>query len=121
MKKLWQDFITFIMTGNLIMLAVAFILGGATKSVIDSFVANIINPIIGIFIGEPKFDSVIEIGDGRIEIGLFITAVINLLVIGLVLFAIVKAYERFQKEQGPDEPSDEVKLLTEIRDSLAAR
>ncbi len=121
MKKMWQDFVKFIMTGHLIMLAVAFILGGATKAVIDSFVADIVNPIIGVIVGKPQFNNTIEIGDGVLQIGFFITAVINLVVIGLVLFMIVKAYEKFQKEQGPEEPSAEVQLLTEIRDSLASR
>ncbi len=121
MKKMWQDFVKFIMTGNLIMLAVAFILGGATKSVIDSFVADIVNPIIGIIVGKPEFNNTIEIGDGVLKIGSFITAVINLIIIGLVLFVIVKTYERFQKKAEDAGPSPEVQLLTEIRDALTNR
>ncbi len=121
MKKMWQDFTKFIMTGNLIMLAVAFILGGATKAVIDSFVADIVNPIIGVIVGKPQFNNTIEIGDGVLQIGFFITAVINLVIVGLVLFALVKAYERFEKKKEAEGPSEEVQLLTEIRDALANR
>ena len=121
MKKMWQDFTKFIMTGNLIMLAVAFILGGATKAVIDSFVADIVNPIIGVIVGKPQFNNTIEIGDGVLQIGFFITAVINLVIVGLVLFAMVKAYERFEKKKEAEGPSEEVQLLTEIRDALANR
>jgi large conductance mechanosensitive channel len=121
MKKMWQDFVKFIMTGNLIMLAIAFILGGATKAVIDSFVADIVNPIIGVIVGKPEFNNTIEIGDGVLKVGSFITSVINLVIIGLVLFMLVKAYERFQKKAEPEGPSPEVQLLTEIRDSLASR
>lgn len=121
MKKMWQDFVKFIMTGNLIMLAIAFILGGATKAVIDSFVADIVSPIIGIIVGKPEFNNTIEIGDGVLKIGSFITAVINLIIIGLVLFMIVKAYERFKKEEAPEGLSEEVQLLTEIRDALTNR
>ncbi len=121
MKKMWQDFVKFIMTGNLIMLAVAFILGGATKAVIDSFVADIVNPIIGVIVGKPQFDNTIEIGDGVLQVGFFITAVINLVIIGFVLFLLVKAYDKFQQNKEEEAPSAEVQLLTEIRDSLASR
>ncbi len=120
-KKMWQDFVKFIMTGNLIMLAVAFILGGATKAVIDSFVADIVNPIIGVIVGKPQFDNTIEIGDGVLQVGFFITAVINLVIIGFVLFLLVKAYDKFQQNKEEEAPSAEVQLLTEIRDSLASR
>jgi len=119
-EETWQDFVKFVMTGNLIMLAIAFILGGATKSVIDSFVADIVNPIIGAIVGKPQFNNTIEIGDGVIAVGSFLTAVINLLIVGAVLFAIVKAYDRF-RAKGDAEPTDEVRLLTEIRDELRAR
>ncbi len=120
-KKMWQDFVKFIMTGNLIMLAVAFILGGATKAVIDSFVADIVNPIIGVIVGKPQFNNTIEIGNGVLQIGFFITAVINLVILGFELFLLVKAYDKFQQNKEEEAPSAEVQLLTEIRDSLASR
>ncbi len=121
MKKFLNDFKAFIMTGNVLLLAVAFILGGATKAVVDSFVKNIVQPIIGAIVGKPTFANVLKIGKGRISYGAFITDVINLVIIGLVLFLIVKAYEKYQKNKPADAPSDEVVLLTEIRDALRTR
>ena len=128
MKKLLQEFKDFIMTGNVLMLAIAFILGGATKAVVDSFVKDIVQPIIGAIIGKPTFNNVLKIGKGQITYGVFITAVINLIIIGAVLFAMAKAYNSYQDkkkaeaEAAGEETADEsVVLLREIRDALAAR
>ena len=55
MKKYWKEFVAFVMTGNVLMLAVAFVMGGLTKKVIDDFVAFIVNPIIGAIVGKPEF------------------------------------------------------------------
>ncbi len=121
MKKFFEEFKAFIMTGNVLMLAVAFIMGGAIALVVKSFMDNIISPIIGAIVGHPSFDNVLKIGDGRVTYGAFITDVFNLVIVGLVLFAMVKAYDNFQKNKPAEEPSDEIKLLTEIRDSLRAR
>jgi large conductance mechanosensitive channel len=125
MKKVWKEFLEFIMTGNVLMLAVAFILGTATKDVVDSFVKNIIQPIIGAIVGRPTFDNSFKLGDGRITWGIFVTAVINLVIIGAVLFAIVKAYDAYRArriaagEEEPAEPSEEVILLRRIAEAIA--
>jgi len=120
-KKLWEEYRAFILTGNVFMLAVAFIMGAAIKSVVDSFLANIIQPIIGAIVGKPSFDNVLKIGDGRITYGQFLTDVLNLAIIGAVVFLMVKAYQNFQKTKGPDAPPPDIQLLTEIRDALKAR
>jgi large conductance mechanosensitive channel len=125
-KKVWQEFLAFIMTGNVLMLAVAFILGGATKAVVDSFVANIVQPIIGAIVGKPTFDNTFKIGDGVISYGAFITAVINLVIIGAVLFLIVKAYDTYRERRKasgdePESPTEEIVLLRRIADALDAR
>jgi len=125
MKKVWKDFLAFIMTGNVLMLAVAFILGGATKAVIDSFVANIVQPIIGAIVGKRKFTNSFTIGKGVITWGQFLTDVINLLIIGAVLFLMVKGYDAYHArkvaagEEPPEEPSEEVILLRRIADAIA--
>ena len=124
LKKLLNEFKAFIMTGNVLMLAVAFILGGATKAVIDGFVTFIINPVIAAIVGKPTFDDlVLGIGDAKIKYGSFITTLVNLVIVGAVLFMMVKAFETFKKkaDETPEPPAEEVVLLREIRDALAAR
>ena len=128
MKNLWKEFVAFIMTGNVLMLAVAFVMGGLTKKVIDDFVAFIINPIIGAIAGKPSFSNTFKIGKGVIQYGSFINTVINLVITGLVLFVIVKAYDAYQdrkreagEESAADEPDEQVMLLREIRDALVIR
>ena len=68
-----------------------------------------------------SFDNVLKIGDGRITYGQFLTDVLNLAIIGAVVFLMVKAYQNFQKTKGPDAPPPDIQLLTEIRDALKAR
>lgn len=124
MKNFLKEFKDFIATGNLIELAVAFILAAAVKVVIDSFVNDIMMQIIAAIFGQPDFSRIgIDIGDARILIGNFINTVISLLIIGFVLFMIVKAYNRFKKTapEAAAEPSEEVVLLTQIRDALVRR
>ncbi len=120
-----EDFKKFLFQGNVVDLAVAVIIGLAFKTVVDSLVQDIINPIIGAIFGKPNFDSLtFKLGDGVVTYGTFITAVINFVIIGLVLFVIVKSFETLQERRGKQveaaTPSDEVVLLTEIRDSLKA-
>ena len=126
MRKLWKDFLAFVMTGNVLMLAVAFIMGGATKAVVDSFVSNIVQPVIGAIAGKPKFTNSVRIGKGVISWGQFVTDVVNLLIIGIALFAIVKGYEAYRARkvaagEDPEEPTEEVVLLRRIADAVAPR
>lgn len=73
----------------MITLAVAFIIGGAFNKIVDSLVADVITPIIGMVIGNPDFSS-IKIGES-IMIGNFINAVLSFLIVGTVLFFLIKA------------------------------
>jgi large conductance mechanosensitive channel len=123
---MWNDFVAFIFSGNLILIAVAFVLGVLTKQVIDSFVNDIVNPIIAIFVGKPSFDNTLEINDAVIKWGSFVTVLINLVITGLVLFFIVKAYEAYRarkKASGEEDeaPTEDIELLREIRDLLSAQ
>jgi large conductance mechanosensitive channel len=126
MKKTWQEFLTFIMSGNVLMLAVAFVLGGLTKQVIDAFVRDIIDPILAAVAGKPEFTNSFNIGKGIVHWGDFVTILINLVITGAVLFLIVKGYDAYRarkKAAGEEveEPSEETLLLREIRDALVAR
>jgi large conductance mechanosensitive channel len=123
MKNFLKEFKDFIATGNLIELAVAFILAAAVKVVIDSFVNDIVMQVIAAIIGKPDFSALTwGIGKAEIKIGSFLNAAISLLLIGFVLFLIVKAYNRFKKTpEAATAAPPEVVLLTEIRDALVQR
>jgi large conductance mechanosensitive channel len=119
-----EGFKKFLMRGNVVDLAVAVIIGAAFKSIIDALVVGVINPILGAVAGHPNFDDALIIGP--IRFGLVLTATVNFVMIAAVIyFVFVKpmniVMERTKKEQPappPPGPSDEVKLLTEIRDAL---
>jgi large conductance mechanosensitive channel len=119
-----KEFRDFIQRGNVIDLAVAVIIGGAFGAIINSLINDIIMPLIGIILGGVDFSSLsITVGEAVILYGNFIQAIINFLVIALVIFLVVRAYNSLQtkKEEAPEappEPSPEEVLLTEIRDLL---
>lgn len=125
MHKIWDDFKKFIMQGNLVTVAVAFILGLAFKQVIDSIVSDIINPIIGAIVGKPTFDDLtIDIGDGVLRIGAFLSVLLNFLIVGATLFVIVKAYEKLKDLRSPAEKQSdpsELDVLVEIRELLRSQ
>lgn len=123
MKNFAKEFKEFIATGNMIELAVAVILGSAVKVVIDSFTNGVMMQIVAAIFGKPNFDQLsFDLNDTPIYYGQVITTIISLIMVGLVLFLIIKAYNKMKKDEvaAPSGPS-EVDLLTEIRDSLKAR
>ncbi len=79
----------FLLRGDVLTLAVAFIIGGAFNKIVESLVGDIIMPIIGTLIGTPDFSS-IKIGE-TIMIGTFINAIVNFLIVGTVLFFLIRA------------------------------
>ena len=109
-------------------MAVGIIIGGAFKAIIDSLVADVVGPLIGLILGGKDFSAMsFGIGDAQIMYGNFINSIISFLLTALVLFFIVKAFNNFERlrkkeeeEEAPaePEPSDEAKLLVEIRDLL---
>jgi len=120
-----QEFKDFVVKGNLIALAVGFIMGLAFAALVSSFVADLIMPIIAIPFGQPDFTSMtLEINGSIIAWGSFVTNVVIFLLTALaVFFFIVKPYNAFEARQdaedGQDDPSpSEIDLLTEIRDAL---
>jgi len=121
-KSFFKEFKEFISKGNLVEVAVAFVLGLAFKAVIDAFMTGIVNPIIGLILGKPNLDDVLTftVRNSTISIGIVLTQLVSLVIVGLVLFLIVKAYNKMRGPQ-PDTGPDEVALLTEIRDELRAR
>jgi len=124
-----KEFKDFIMKGNLLEVAIGLILALAVKTVVDSLVRDIITPVVAAVGGEPNFDSLtLDIGDGVIAYGTFLNAVLSLLIVGFILFLIVKAYNRMvelarkkgETEETPEDAADVV-LLREIRDLLLAQ
>ena len=134
MKAFMKEFKEFISKGNVMSMAVGIIIGGAFTAIITAVVENLISPIIGMICGGIDFSAVaIKVGEASLGVGLVINAVINFLLTALVLFFILKAFnkmsaeaeklkkqeEEAEAEPEPDpEPSDEAKLLMEIRDLL---
>lgn len=116
-----KGFKEFIVRGNLIELAVAFIMGTAFAAVVSSFTQLILD-IIGKFGGNPDFSSVTVAG---VNIGVFLTAVVSFLILSAVVYFFVvapynAAKERFKKQEAESAVTSE-ELLTEIRDLLKAR
>ncbi len=124
MKGFIKEFKEFISRGSVIDLAVAVVIGGAFTKIVNSLVDDIIMPIIGVIIGGINFENLmITVGTAEIRYGMFIQAIVNFLLISLVIFSIIKSINQFKKkeEEKPEEPaapSEDIVLLTEIRDLL---
>ena len=128
-----KEFRDFIMTGNVIDFAVAVIMAGAVGLVVNGFVNDIVMPVVGHFAGGMDFASLkvvlseavadaegnVTTPENAIRWGSWVNTIVNLLIVGFVMFLIVKAYNKTKKpvEEAPAGPS-EVDLLTEIRDAL---
>ena len=131
--SMMSEFKDFAAKGNVLQLAVAFVMGVAFGAITKSLVADIIMPPIGLALGGVDFNAITTVlqeadadGNGLVEIrwGAFFLTVLNFIIIAFTMFLVVKAANSMEKKEeeapAPDpEPSDEVKLLTEIRDSLA--
>ena len=117
-----QEFRDFINKGNFIDVAVGFVMGVAFTAVVTTVVERLINPAVGLVFDVQDLDSLGTFGDNG-SLGAVIGAMINFVIVALVLFVVIKAYNRMRAAEAatPDEPSQEVVLLTEIRDSLARR
>ena len=90
-----KEFTAFIMKGNRVEIAVAFISAWAFAAGVASFVADIVTPIIAAIFGQPDFSGLeIDIGESSITYGKFLNAVITFLIVAFVMFLIVKAYNR---------------------------
>ncbi len=131
-----KEFKEFIMTGNVIELAVAVIMAGAIGGVVKGFVSNIVMPVVGAFTGGADFsDKKIVLSEAVVDAagkvttpenaimwGNWVNSLVNLLIVGLVMFMIIKAYNKTKKkkEEAPAAPAGptQEELLAEIRDLL---
>ncbi|MBL0181400.1 MAG: large conductance mechanosensitive channel protein MscL [Chitinophagaceae bacterium] len=134
-----KEFKDFAMKGNLVDIAVAFVMGGAFGKVVTSFTEGIVAPLIGMIGGadlsknvfvlkkaitEVKDASGAVITEGAAEVALkwgdFVTAIINFIIVAFVMFLVIKAINSMKKkqEEAPAGPSSTDALLMEIRDAL---
>ncbi|MFV0550593.1 MAG: large conductance mechanosensitive channel protein MscL [Anaerorhabdus sp.] len=122
MKNFFNEFKEFAMRGNVVDMAVGVMIGAAFKSIIDSFINDIISPVIGLFMSDSLNALSTTIGSITINYGSFITAVMNFVIMAFILFVVIKVMNKMKKQpqqiEVVSEPSDEIKLLTEIRDAL---
>ena len=123
MKGFVEDFKAFAMKGNVIDLAIAVVIGAAFGKIISALVDNIITPIVGMLMGGVDFASLAWlVGDASLGYGAFIQASIDFIIVALVLFVIIKAVAKMDKEEPEEEkgPTQE-ELLAEIRDLMAKK
>ncbi len=143
-----KEFKDFIAKGNVMDMAVGIIIGAAFTAIVKSLVADLINPIVGIFMGGVDFtnkfivmggdgtafaslEAAREAGVGVFAYGSFIMAIINFLIIAFVVFMLVKSLNKAKDAAAKEEEAveaaaapagpNEIDLLTEIRDSLAKK
>jgi large conductance mechanosensitive channel len=136
---MWQDFKEFIMRGNVLDLAIGVIIGAAFGSIVTSLVNDIIMPPIGLLLGQVDFSEIFldisgqgyptlaaaqEAGAATINIGVFLNTLINFLIIALVVFLIVRWFNRLtqagkaeeaEEPTAEPEPSAEDLMLDELR------
>lgn len=130
MKNFIKEFKTFIAKGDAMSMAVGIIIGGAFTSIVNSLVADVITPFLGIVLGGIDFTGIsVSFGGATLMIGNFIQSVITFLLTALVIFSIMKLFNSFSRKAKEPEPAEEaakeseppaedILLLTEIRDLL---
>ena len=130
MKGFMKEFKEFISKGDVMSMAVGIIIGGAFTAIVTSVVEDIIGPLIGLVLGGLDFSTLsLGVGDAQIMFGNFIQAVINFIITALVLFLIIKSFNKMkeeadklkkkeEEEAAAEDPAEEILLLREIRDSL---
>ena len=98
MGKMLKEFKEFALKGNVVDLAIGVVIGGAFGAIVSSVVEDVITPIIGAIFGQPDFSAITL---GPIQLGNFINAVVNFLIIALCLFAVVKGINKLKKPEAP--------------------
>lgn len=126
-----KEFKAFAMRGNVVDMAVGIIIGGAFGKIVSSFVSDVIMPPIGLLLGNVDFQELVFVmkpatattAAVAIRYGMFVSTIIDFVIIALAIFMAIKGMNRMRKKEEaapaePPKPSEEVVLLTEIRDSL---
>ena len=134
-----NEFKAFAMRGNVVDLAVGVIIGGAFGKIVTSLTNDLVMPVVGLALGKVDFTNLfINLGAGDYETlqaatdagapvlryGVFLNTVLDFVLLAWIIFLMVRAMNRLRAAEPappPPGPSDEVKLLTEIRDALKSR
>jgi len=131
-----KEFRDFINRGSVVDLAVGVIIGAAFGKIVASFVGDLLMPPIGYLLGGIDFSNIAITlksavgGDPKtavvIKIGAFINTVIDFLIVAFCIFLVVKGFNHLRKKEeakpaAPPAPTEDQKLLTEIRDILKAK
>lgn len=133
-----NEFRAFIMRGNVVDLAIGIIIGAAFTAVVGSLVKDIFTPVIGLLVGGIDFSNIFitlsgphektleaakAAGAATLNVGLFLNACINFIIIGFAVFWLVKAISLLYRkvETQPAGPTKTEELLAEIRDELRAQ
>lgn len=133
-----KDFKAFLIKGDIVALATAVIIGGAFNKIVGSLVKDVIMPVIGVIMGGKNVNNLffsldggeyetveaaVEAGGAILTYGNFLQAIIDFIIVGFVIFWLLKGYEKTKKKEeaaapaAPKGPSQE-ELLIEIRDEL---
>ncbi len=136
-----KEFKTFAMRGNVLDLAVGVIIGGAFGKIVGSFVSDVMMPVLGLLMGGVDFTakflplkggSYATLADAKaanaatLNYGVFLQSIIDFVIVAFAIFLLIKGVNSMQKKEAekpapPPAPSNEEKLLAEIRDLLKAR
>ena len=137
-----EEFKKFALRGNVVDMAVGIVIGAAFGKIVSSAVSDLIMPPIGMLMGGVDFGNLyVNLGEGDfvslaaaeaagaplIKYGLFINTVLDFVIVAFAIFMAIRLMNKLKKEEeaapppAPPEPSEEVKLLTEIRDALSKR
>ena len=124
LNHMLKGFKDFILRGNVLDLAVAFIMGAAFNEVVKALVNSVLMPAISMVVGVQNYDNFLAFGD--IKVGVFLTTVVNFLLVAAALyFAVVMPMKKFSelgsKNKAEEKIDTELSLLKEIRDSLATK
>lgn len=121
-----EEFKKFAMRGNVVDLAVGIVIGAAFQKIVTSLVNNIITPLIGSLMGGVDFTGyAFTVRESEIAYGVFLQSIIDFVIVAFAIFIAIKVMNKLQQKENEKpgekkavEPSEEVKLLREIRDSL---
>jgi large conductance mechanosensitive channel len=134
-----KEFKEFAMRGNVLDMAIGIIIGGAFGKIVSSLVSDVLMPPLGLLMGKVDFSSLFlnlsgtpqpsltaakAAGAPTINYGVFLQAVFDFIIIAFAIFILVKQINRFKKAEAPAPPpgpTNEEKLLMEIRDALKGR
>ncbi|MBN2225131.1 MAG: large-conductance mechanosensitive channel protein MscL [Deltaproteobacteria bacterium] len=126
-----KEFKNFATRGNVVDMAVGIVIGAAFGKIVSSFVSDVLMPPIGMFLGGVDFSNLMitlkdasgEVPAVAVKYGIFINTIIDFIIIAFAIFLVVLGMNRLQKkkQEVPPVPSNQEKLLAEIRDLLKTR